>query len=107
MEKRKTMQNEISLEQVFSSGLMEHRIPGFPYPKKNCVYCNKDMTLVKTLHVVNMQEHYKAVYVCYNTSCEAFDEAAERAYVKVYYSSELAAQYLDRIMLHFYAPRKG
>jgi len=99
--------NEVSLEQIFSSGLMEHRIQGFPYPEKFCVYCNKPMTLVKTLHVIDAAEHYKAIYVCYNASCEAYDEEAERAYVKVYYSSELAAENLDRIMLHFYAPRKG
>lgn len=65
------------------------------------------MSLVKTLHLIDRPENYKAIFVCYNKSCQAFDEAAERAYVKVYYSSEIAARYLDGIMLHFNAPRKS
>lgn len=101
------MKNKISWEKIMSTDLIEHRIPEFPYPEKSCIYCKKNMTLVKTLHFHEFPANYKAIYVCYNKSCPAFDEPAERAYVKVYYSNEYAAKHLDGILLHFNAPWKA
>lgn len=97
---------KMTIEQLMSIGLIEKRIAGFPYPVKFCVYCNKEMLLVKTLHIQESPENFKAIYVCYNTRCEAYDEPAGRAYVKVYYSTERAASMLDNITLHFHAPWK-
>lgn len=84
----------------FSSDLIETRYPNFPYPDKNCPYCNKILTLAKTIHIKSMPFEFKCVYVCYNPSCDAYDEPGDRAYVKVYYSSEYAAKVLDYIRVN-------
>ena len=87
----------ITHENLFSLGVLETRYPFFPYPEKECLYCSKNMELVKTIHIKDYPFEYKAIFVCYNATCEAYDEAAHKAYVKVYYSSELAASRLDSI----------
>lgn len=97
---------EIEYETLFSLDLIEKRLPDFPYPEKNCVYCSKFMTMVKTYHLVDSPEDYKAIYVCYNPSCDAYDEPAEKAYVRVYYSSKKAAFSLDRIRSKIEQPEK-
>lgn len=100
------MAMEIDYDTIFSRNLIETRYPNFPYAEKFCSYCNKQMTLVKSYHLVESPQDYKAIYICYNPSCEAYDEPAQRAYVKVYYSSEVAAFSMDRIRSNITQPRK-
>jgi hypothetical protein len=101
-----TTMTEIDYDTLFSTNLVQTRFSNFPYAEKFCAYCNKNMTLVKTYHLADFPADYKAIYVCYNSSCEAYDEPAQRAYVKVYYSSELAASMMDNIKSNIYQPGK-
>lgn len=100
------MNDSVTDDIIFSTKLVECRYADFPYPKKLCIYCNKMMTLTKTLHLVNSPSDYKAIYICYNKSCDAYDEPASKAYAKVYYSSPRAAKYLDGINVGVQQPRK-
>lgn len=100
------MMNSIDSDIIFSKNLIETRYPNFDYAIKNCFYCKKELTLVKTYHLLDTPFDYKGIYVCYNQSCDAFDEPAQRAYVKVYYSSPRAAKYLDGIKSNIIQPKK-
>lgn len=100
------MIKEIDYDVLFSTNLIETKYANFPYAEKFCVYCNKKMTLVKSFHLVDSPSDYKGIYVCYNPSCDAYDEPAQRAYVKVYYSSEIAAYRMDRVKSNIDQPRK-
>lgn len=85
----------MNLSSFFRGNLFGKIITGFPYPEKPCAYCNKKCTLVDAIHVTESPEVYKALYVCMNDKCEAFDEPARKAYAKVYYSSEEAYEKLE------------
>lgn len=85
----------MNLSQFFRGQLIGKIISGFPYPKKYCKYCNKECRLVDAIHMTESPEIYKALYICENDSCEAFDEPARKAYARVYYSSEEAYQKLE------------
>ncbi len=85
----------MNLNQFFRGQLMGKVIPGFPYLDKHCTYCNKKLQLVDAIHVTESPEIYKALYICMNDRCEAFDEPARKAYAKVYYSSEEAYEKLE------------
>lgn len=93
-------------DQVFSTHLINGKMTDFPYPVKQCYYCNKDLTLMKAIHIIETPYEYKAIYVCFNKSCAAYDELAEKAYVKVYYSSQNAANILDDIKTNVIQPEK-
>lgn len=87
----------MKISQYFRGDLLGKPIPNFPYPDKYCTYCNKKCQLVDAIHVAKSPEIYKALYICMNDKCEAFDEPARKAYAKVYYSSEEA---YDQLELH-------
>lgn len=85
----------MNLSEFFRGQLIGKTISGFPYPSKYCTYCNKECKLVDAIHVTDSPEIYKALYICMNDMCEAYDEPARKAYAKVYYSSEEAYQQLE------------
>jgi hypothetical protein len=85
----------MNLSSFFRGSLFGKIIVGFPYPEKQCTYCNKKCTLVDAIHVTESPEIFKALYICMNDKCDAFDEPARKAYAKVYYSSEEAYEKLE------------
>jgi len=85
----------MNLSSFFRGNLFGKIINDFPYPEKQCTYCNKKCTLVDAIHVAESPEIFKALYICMNDKCDAFDEPARKAYAKVYYSSEEAYQKLE------------
>lgn len=70
----------------------------FPYTIRYCPYCERQLTVHRALHIRDEMEHYKAVLICLNPKCEAYDEEAREAYVRVYYSSEKAYNILELFM---------
>lgn len=68
--------------------LIGKKIEGFPYPEKYCPYCERELQLEAAVHSAEMPAHFKAVYVCLNGECGAYDEDARKCYVRVYYSSQ-------------------
>ena len=79
--------------------VVSNMIDGFPYPMQYCPYCERDCILQAAFHVIDEEHHFKAVYVCDNTNCGAFDEDAKSAYVKVYYSSQESYEKLEGTLL--------
>lgn len=70
-------------------------IPGFPYAERFCPYCDLPCVMTDAVHLQNTPEHYKALFICTNPQCGAHDEAARKAYARVYYSSEEAYYALE------------
>ena len=89
------------LSDFFRGKLIGKRINNFPYPDKYCTYCNKKCDLVDAIHVSEHPEMYKALYICQNPKCDAFDDEAREAYAKVYYSSEEAYAGLEMQRIYF------
>lgn len=82
-------------------------IEGFPYAERYCAYCEELLSLSNAAHIYDAPEHYKAMLVCYNTECGYYDEECREAYVRVYYSSQMAYDKLEAIMLKMYRPKKS
>lgn len=82
-----------------------HYIHGFPYPERDCPYCELPLILEKTCHIQENPEHYKAIYQCHNEKCVFLDNDGKYAYLRVYYSSDYAEEQLWKMLLKF--PRKG
>lgn len=74
--------------------LLSKKIDGFPYPERFCPFCERELSLEKTVHLDEAQEIYKALYLCRNTECEAHNELEGKAYARVYYSSDDAYKIL-------------
>lgn len=87
--------------------LGQHVLPGFPYAQKYCPYCERELVIENTAHVGDYLEHYKAIMICTNTNCPYYDSPCREAYVRVFYSSEIAAQALQSVRLVFHRPSKG
>lgn len=85
----------ISKEDLFSEHTPGKFIKGFPYPERFCTYCKEPLKLLKTIHIVDEPEHYKAIMICLNKDCGSYDEEAREAYVRVYYSSQYAYKRLE------------
>ena len=85
----------MNLSEFFRGELIGRIIPNFPYPDKYCTYCNRKCQLVDAIHMVSDPASYKALYICKNDKCEAFDEPARKAYAKVYYSTQEAYDNLE------------
>lgn len=81
---------QVDLVNYFRDGLIGRKIPHFPYAERFCPFCERQLTLVEAIHVQEAPENYKALFICFNPDCGAYDEAARKAYARVYYSSELA-----------------
>lgn len=86
-------------DQVFSSETPGHIIEGFPYPTKQCRHCNGLMELYKVIHIQDTPEHFKAVYICTNDQCPAYDYPAKKAHVTMYFSSDEAFEKLQGLKI--------
>jgi hypothetical protein len=80
----------------------------FPYTKRHCPFCERELTLVEAIHIQETPEDYKALFICFNNQCGAYDEDARQAYARVYYSSERAFHMLEgyRIYVDNYPKKK-
>jgi hypothetical protein len=85
----------MNLNNFFRGNLIGSKIKDFPYPDRYCTYCNKKCDLVDAIHMAQHPENYKALYICQNPRCEAYDEPARAAYARVYYSSNEAFENLE------------
>jgi hypothetical protein len=82
----------------FDEVLKQEMIGGFPYPEMLCRVCGSEMRLARVAHMQENPEHYKALYLCVNDSCDAYD-VGKKAYTKMYFSSELAYEKLGFLMM--------
>lgn len=80
-------------------------IPGFRYPERHCSYCQQKLNLMQAAHLENMTQ-YKAVFMCQNPKCGAYDEEGHKAYVRVYYSTPEAEAQLWRYRIYMPRPKK-
>lgn len=85
----------MNLNSFFRGNLIGSKIKDFPYLDRYCTYCNKKCELVDAIHIALTPQDYKALYICMNPRCEAFDEPARAAYARVYYSSQDAFDALE------------
>src|SRR5690349_561808 len=82
-------------------------IDGFPYIERYCPYCERKMTLVNAIHIQDDPMHYKAVLICMYHLCPHMDrDPCGDAYVRIYYSSQYAADELTRTLLKYWRPSK-
>jgi len=89
----------MKLSEVFSSETPGHIIKGFPYPTKVCRHCNDFMELYKVIHIQDAPEEFKAVYLCTNDDCSAYDYPAKKAHVIMYFSSDNAFDKLQGLKI--------
>lgn len=87
----------------FDEVLRQDMIDGFPYPEKECAVCKSTLRLSRVAHIQDSPENYKALYLCVNPSCDAYD-VGKQAYTKVYFSSQLAYERLGNLLM--YTPRR-
>lgn len=80
----------------FDEVLKQETIPGFPYPEKECPICNNMLRLARVAHIVDRPEDYKALYLCVNDKCDAYDHG-KKAYTRMYFSSQYA---YDKLAAH-------
>ena len=74
-------------------------ISGFPYPERNCPYCERELSVENAFHAPEHEEVFKCLYQCLNTDCGAYDEDGSMAYVRVYYSCKLAYELYEDLFL--------
>jgi hypothetical protein len=87
----------------FNEVLKQDIIDGFPYPEKECPICGSVLQLSRVAHVLDTPENFKALYVCLNDKCDAYD-VGKKAYVKVYFSSQEAYDKLGALLMQL--PRR-
>lgn len=90
-----------NLDVFFRGNLVGQKINGFPYPEKFCRFCEQEMNLISAIHLVDEKEHYKALFVCGNHDCPAWNEEAKKAQAHVYYSSNEAFLALETHQIWF------
>jgi hypothetical protein len=76
-----------TLRNFFRGDSLGRIIKNFPYPERFCPFCDQPLKMVDAVHVQDQPETYKALYICLNDKCGAYDEPARKAYAMVYYSS--------------------
>lgn len=74
-------------------------VKGFPYPERNCPFCEQELSVENAIHHPEHGEIYKCVYQCLNDQCGSYDEEAQSSYVRVYYSSDLALELFETLFL--------
>lgn len=81
--------------------LVGNIIEGFPYPERHCPYCEHELDLMQAVHMQDNLEQFKAVFMCFNQACGAYDEEGHQAYARIYYSSPFAEEnlYEERIWI--------
>jgi hypothetical protein len=77
-------------------------IKGFPYPERDCPYCERAMVIETSCHVQDQPEHYKVIFQCHNKECDFLQNITKYAYVRVYYSSDYAEEMMWKLLLRFY-----
>lgn len=92
-------------EQIFSTKLVHKVIDFFPYPERNCPFCEQKLKIFTAIHIQDSMHDYKVVYMCDNKNCGSFDEEAGKRYARVYYSSPEAFKQLELIFIP--DPRKS
>jgi hypothetical protein len=75
--------------------------PNFPYAQRFCRFCERELDVINALHNQDHPEIYKCIMICENPDCEAFDEEARKAYIRVYYSSEEALVLFESVFLRY------
>lgn len=93
-------------EQYFPPNLLGNPIFGFPYVERFCRFCDQPCELVKAIHLQSEPEHYKALFMCQNTECGAYDEDSAMQYARVYYSSDEAFRALEMHRIYYPVQRK-
>lgn len=98
----------VNIYDVFRNGLLPKKRTNFPYAQRFCPFCEKELTLVEAIHIQESLNDYKALFICFNKDCGAYDEEARQAYCRVYYSSNEAYQVLEqaRIIVEGGVPKK-
>ena len=76
----------VDIKDFFRGNLLSNVIKGFPYPAKKCPFCKGELQVVEAIHIKGQEEVFKALFICFNEKCGAYNEEASKAYVKVYYS---------------------
>lgn len=85
----------IDIRELFKNGLLAKKREFFPYPERHCPFCERELDLVEAIHLEHEPMHYKALFMCFNEECGAYEEEARQAYSRVYYSSQEAFDYLE------------
>lgn len=86
----------VNIYDYFRNGLIPSKRTNFPYPERNCPFCERELTLMEAIHVTDALQDFKALFICFNKDCGAYDEAAGKAYSRVYYSSNEAFEALEQ-----------
>lgn len=76
-------------------------LKGFPYPTRHCPFCNEDCSIINALHVTDTPEIFKAIFMCENTKCNAYDLLERQCYLRVYYSCDEALELFETVFLRF------
>lgn len=90
----------MKIKDYFQQGLLSKKIDFFPYPERFCPFCERTLECVDAIHISREQEHYKALYMCMNDQCGAFDMEAKKAYARIYFSSEEAYRILQGKLIY-------
>ena len=85
----------VNILDYFRNGLLPQKRNNFPYPERFCPFCERELSLMEAIHIDGHLEDFKALYLCLNKDCGAYDEAAGQAYSRVYYSSNEAYASLE------------
>jgi hypothetical protein len=81
--------------------ILPHKYQDFPYPSRNCPFCEKELIVVNAIHATNEPYIFKAIYLCLDRNCGCFDLEARSAYSRVYYSCNEALEAFETIMLKY------
>jgi hypothetical protein len=86
---------------MFSTDIPNRFIPGFPYAIRYCPYCERKLEILKAVHLMDQEENYKVVFICHNSECPSYNEEAKDVYIRIYYSSQLAYDILETVMIGY------
>ena len=86
----------VNIYDYFRNDLIPSKRNNFPYPQRFCPFCERELSLMEAIHVQENLEDFKALFICLNNKCGAYDEAAGQAYSRVYYSSNEAYASLEQ-----------
>lgn len=89
------MKMKMGVRKIILGRLIKH----FPYPEKLCPYCNAILKVVNAIHYEKDKYHFKALYLDPNPGCPVYDEGVQRAYARIYYSSEEAFWYFQNVKI--------
>lgn len=88
-----------AIDRDYMVTVMAKIIPGFPYPPRFCPFCQRQLEVINAIHKTGEEEIFKAIMICENPECGAFDEEAKKAYARVYYSCTEAQHIFEAVLL--------